>query len=140
MPSMRLETIHLAAIDFSINEGFNPEKSVGELNLDISTKNSYKEGDRISIVEVCAALAPEKNTDNNVPFFFNAKMRGVFKFEEGFDEDMLEKYQNINCPAIIFPYLRETVSDIVRRGGLQPLYLPVVNFVEFCKKSKEEIE
>lgn len=75
-----------------------------------------------------------------MPFFFNAKMRGVFRFEEGFDEDMLEKFQNINCPAIIFPYLRETVSDIVRRGGFQPLYLPVVNFVEFWKKSKKEIE
>ena len=47
MPSMRLETIHLAAIDFSINEGFNGKQSVGELNLDISTKNSYKEADRI---------------------------------------------------------------------------------------------
>ena len=32
------------------------------------------------------------------------------------------------CPAIIYPYLRETVSDIVTRGGFPPLLLAPADF------------
>ncbi|GAM11340.1 protein-export protein SecB [Geobacter sp. OR-1] len=39
----------------------------------------------------------------------------------------------INCAAIIYPYMRETVADLVRRAGFPPLHLPRMNFVEFYK-------
>ena len=32
------------------------------------------------------------------------------------------------CPNILFPYARETVSDVVARGGFPPVYLAPVNF------------
>jgi preprotein translocase subunit SecB len=34
----------------------------------------------------------------------------------------------IGCPNIVFPYLRETVSDVVIRAGFPPLLLNPVNF------------
>jgi preprotein translocase subunit SecB len=32
------------------------------------------------------------------------------------------------CPNILFPYVRETVSSLVSRGGLPPLLLAPINF------------
>ena len=40
----------------------------------------------------------------------------------------------IGCPNIVFPYLRETVSDVVIRAGFPPLLLNPVNF-EACSSN-----
>jgi preprotein translocase subunit SecB len=43
-------------------------------------------------------------------------------------QDQLPMVLNIGCPNIVFPYLRETVSDVVIRAGFPPLLLNPVNF------------
>ena len=35
---------------------------------------------------------------------------------------------NVNSPTILFPYLRESISSAIIRGGFQPLLLAPVNF------------
>ena len=34
----------------------------------------------------------------------------------------------IACPTVLFPYLRETISDLVTRGGFPPLLLTPISF------------
>ena len=34
----------------------------------------------------------------------------------------------IGCPNILFPYVRETISDAVNRAGFPPVILAPVNF------------
>jgi len=57
-------------------------------------------------------------------------MAGVFLLDSDPSDIELQKLSHINCPAILLPYLREFITDITRRGGLAPVYLPSVNFVE----------
>jgi preprotein translocase subunit SecB len=67
----------------------------------------------------------------DLPFSLNIEVGGLFVFSVKLKIGQpLEKIANINCAAIMFPYLRETVSDITRRANLPPLYLPPMNFVE----------
>src|SRR5712691_9852447 len=40
----------------------------------------------------------------------------------------LEAVLAIACPNILFPYVREAISDIVVRGGFSPVILSPVNF------------
>ena len=46
----------------------------------------------------------------------------------GEPELLLETFIAINAPAIIFPYLREFISDITRRSGMTQLFIPPMNF------------
>ncbi|MBW1706391.1 MAG: protein-export chaperone SecB, partial [Deltaproteobacteria bacterium] len=48
----------------------------------------------------------------------------------------VEPIAKINCPAILFPFLRECVADITRRAGFNPLILPPINFVELAKQKE----
>jgi preprotein translocase subunit SecB len=75
-----------------------------------------------------------------LPFSLNIEIGGSFIFSNIIKvEQTLDKIARINCAAILFPYLRETVADIVRRAGLPPLNLPPVNFVAlYTVKSKEK--
>jgi preprotein translocase subunit SecB len=42
--------------------------------------------------------------------------------------DNLEPILGVACPNIVFPYLRETVSDLVTRAGFPPVLLAPINF------------
>lgn len=61
------------------------------------------------------------------PIALNIEMGGLFVFPNiDINESIksLDKIVRINCAAIPFPYLRDTVSDILRRASLPPLNLP----------------
>ncbi|HFB65201.1 MAG TPA: protein-export chaperone SecB, partial [Aeromonadales bacterium] len=45
------------------------------------------------------------------------------------------------CPTILFPYVRETVSNLVSRGGFPSLLLAPVNFDQlFLSQMQKEQE
>jgi preprotein translocase subunit SecB len=65
------------------------------------------------------------------PFTLSMEGGAFFNFSHQMDEpDALRKLAEINCAGITFPYLREAVADIIRRGGFPPLHLPPINFVD----------
>jgi preprotein translocase subunit SecB len=76
-----------------------------------------------------------KNT-NNVLFVLELDYGGVFQIEN-IPDDQLHPYLLIECPRILFPFLRRIVSDITRDGGFPPLNL---ENIDFLKLYRQEIE
>lgn len=64
---------------------------------------------------------------DKVVFLVEASQGGVFQIREVPAEHM-EPLLAIECPTILFPYLRETVSDLVNRAGFPPVVLSPINF------------
>lgn len=60
-------------------------------------------------------------------FLVEAGQAGIFRIENVPSQD-LQAILGMACPNIIFPYLRETVSDAVNRAGFPPVLLAPVNF------------
>lgn len=57
------------------------------------------------------------------------KMVGVFEcVGENPLADNLENFGRINGAAIIFPYIREHISNLSIKAGIPPIVLPIVNF------------
>jgi preprotein translocase subunit SecB len=44
----------------------------------------------------------------------------------------------IACPNILFPYVREVISDIVVRGGFPPVMLSPVNFEALYQQQRQQ--
>jgi preprotein translocase subunit SecB len=42
--------------------------------------------------------------------------------------EQLDPLLGVACPQILFPYLREAISDLVVRGGFPPVLLNPVSF------------
>ena len=76
-----------------------------------------------------------KNTDN-VLFVLELDYGGVFQIEN-IPDDQLHPYLLIECPRMLFPFLRRIVSDITRDGGFPPLNL---ENIDFLKLYRQEIE
>jgi len=60
-------------------------------------------------------------------FLVEAAQAGIFQIRNVPETD-LEPLLATACPNILFPYARETVSDVVSRAGFPPVYLAPVNF------------
>ncbi|MDP2810885.1 MAG: protein-export chaperone SecB [Rhodocyclaceae bacterium] len=60
-------------------------------------------------------------------FLVEAAQAGIFQIRN-IPEDELEPIVAVACPNILFPYVRETVSDCVSRAGFPPVILAPVNF------------
>ena len=73
-------------------------------------------------VTVTAKLAEDKTL-----FLVEAAQAGIFQIRN-VPQDDLEPILGITCPNILFPYVREVISDIVSRAGFPPVLLNPVNF------------
>jgi len=60
-------------------------------------------------------------------FLAEAVQAGVFQMRNVPEAD-LNPLLGIACPTILFPYLREAISDLVTRGGFPPVLLAPVSF------------
>ena len=60
-------------------------------------------------------------------FLAEAVQAGIFSVRNVPAEE-LDPLLGIACPTILFPYLRESISDLITRGGFPPVLLDPVSF------------
>jgi len=60
-------------------------------------------------------------------FSREAQQGGVFTVKGGTDE-LQELMLEAACPNVLFPFLRETIAQLVLKGGFPQLLLSPVNF------------
>ena len=72
-------------------------------------------------------------------FLVECTQGGIFRIQN-VPQDQMPMVLGIGCPNIIFPYLRETVSDVVIRAGFPPLLLNPVNFEALCIQQQQQAQ
>lgn len=60
-------------------------------------------------------------------YLVECEQAGIFRIA-GLPQEQLSMALGIGCPNIIFPYARETISDVIVRAGFPPLHLAPINF------------
>jgi preprotein translocase subunit SecB len=60
-------------------------------------------------------------------FLVEASQAGLFTIR-GVPPEHLQQVIAINCPTVLFPYIRETLADAVTRAGFPPIHLVPINF------------
>ena len=71
---------------------------------------------------------PSDDKENSKLFILEIEYGGIFEVT-GVPEDQIHPYLMIECPRILFPYLRRIVGDVTRDGGFPPLNLEQINFL-----------
>lgn len=62
---------------------------------------------------------------------------GLFKIQN-IPEQALEPFLLINCPTLLFPFVRRLVADISREGGFPPLLLDPIDFGALYVRRKQQ--
>ena len=65
-------------------------------------------------------------------FILELDYAGIFHVEN-VSEEQIHPFLLIECPRMLFPFLRRIVSDITRDGGFQALNLDTIDFLQLYK-------
>jgi len=70
-------------------------------------------------------------------FLVEVSQAGIF-VARNIPAQELEQVLGIACPNILFPYVREVISDIVMRAGFPPVILSPVNFEAIYQSQRQQ--
>ncbi len=89
-------------------------------------------------VTVTAKLGEEKT--EKTAFLIEVKQAGIFTVKN-FSEEQQKQILATACPTVLFPYVREAVSNLATRGGFPQLILPPLNFdALYIERNKQAAE
>jgi preprotein translocase subunit SecB len=77
--------------------------------------------------EVTVSATVTAKAGERTVFLAEAVQAGIFSISNVPPQE-LDPLLGVGCPTILFPYLRETISDLVTRGGFPPVLLSPVSF------------
>jgi len=75
-----------------------------------------------------------KNEGGGETLFVLELEYGALFHVENVPDDQLHPYLMIECPRMVFPYIRRVISDLTRDGGFPPLNLDNVDFVALYRQ------
>ena len=95
-----------------------------QVNLDAkkrSSENQYESSIKLNV-------SSKDKTGDTTLFVLEIDYVGIFHVEN-VPDDQIHPFLLIECPRMIFPFLRRIVSDVTRDGGFPPLNLENIDFV-----------
>ena len=100
------------------------EQSQPQIEVHINTGESqFSEG----YYEVTVSATVTARAGERTLFLAEAVQAGIFQLRN-IPQQELGPLLGIACPNILFPYVRETISDLVIRGGFPPVLLSPISF------------
>ena len=105
-----------------------------KINLDASKReqeNQYNSSIKINI------KSKDTETQENI-FLLELDYGGIFIIENA-PEDQLHPLLMIECPRMLFPFVRRVIHDVTRDGGYPPLNLDSIDFLSMYKAEVDRL-
>jgi len=135
-PAVALQTVYIKDLSFEAPKGpFLPAQVQDpKISLNLSTMSNSIGQDAH---EVVLSVTIEAKTGDIAVYLAEVKQAGVF-LVRGFGIEETRRILGSFAPNLLFPYIRQTVSDVVMKGGFPPFLLPHVNFDALFERSLQE--
>lgn len=88
--------------------------------------------------EVVLTVTVTNKIGEKTVFLAEVAQAGIFNILNIPDDDM-PGVIGIHCPTILFPYVREVISDLTNRAGFSPVILQPVNFEALFMQRMQEL-
>jgi preprotein translocase subunit SecB len=99
--------------------GQNPQLKVGV--------NVHAQAKADEAYEVSLNLEVHAKSDSGVIYNVELVYGGLFQLRN-IPENVIQPVLFVDCPAILFPFMRRVLADVVRDGGFPPLMLDPIDF------------
>ncbi|HWN30452.1 MAG TPA: protein-export chaperone SecB [Burkholderiales bacterium] len=110
------------------------EREAPQVDVQIHTEgNPIDEG----VFEVVLTVTITAKLKDKTMFLVEAAQAGIFHIRN-VAKGEIEPILGIACPNILFPYVREVISDVVSRAGFPPVILNPVNFEALYQHRRQQ--
>lgn len=127
-PVFEINRIYTKDLSFESpkSPGIFKQESKFSVDVTLDAKSTLLDGDFYEVVLVVTVTAKE-DANKEVAYVAETKQAGIFTVKN-FADDQKKQILATVCANILFPYARETISNLINRGGFPQLYLAPVNF------------
>jgi len=135
-PNVALQSVYVKDLSFEAPKGpFVPaQDQEPKIQLNLNTSSSIV---GTGVHEVVLTVTLEAKSGVQPVYLAEVKQAGVFTIQ-GFNPDDTRRILGSFAPNVLFPYVRQTVSDMISKGGFPPFFLPPVNFDALYERSLQE--
>lgn len=125
-PAFQIEKIYIKDISLEIPHAPQIFMQAEGPQLEVQVNNEasqFAEG----FYECTVTVTVTAKAGDKTMFLAEAAQSGIFSIRNVPPED-LDPLLGIACPTILYPYVREAISDLITRGGFPPVLLSPVSF------------
>jgi preprotein translocase subunit SecB len=125
-PSFQIEKLYVKDISLEVPNAPQVFVQQESPQLEIQVRNEaaqFADG----LFEVTVTVTATARAGDKTHFLVEATQAGIFSVRGVAPAD-LEPLLAIACPTILYPYVRESISDLVTRAGFPPVLLAPVSF------------
>ncbi len=138
VPVFNIEKIYLKDQSIEVPNAPQVFLEQGQPHIDVQLSNNSEALDNGVYQTVLTAVVTAKFGDKTA-FMVESQQAGIFRVQN-IPQEAIEPMLAVGCPNILFPYLRETVSEAVTRAGFPSLYLQPVNFEAMYLQQRAQAE
>ena len=91
-----------------------------------TTENQYEVLNKFRVTS-------KNKTNGDTLFLLELEYGGIFHVE-GVPDEQLHPFLLIECPRLLFPFIRRIVSDVTRDGGFPPLNIDTVDYLALYRQ------
>lgn len=137
-PTFNIEKLYVK--DLSLEVPHAPsiflERAAPQIDMQLHTENSaIDEG--IYEVTITVTLTAKLAEKDQVMFLIEVQQAGIFRVQN-IPKDEMESVLGVVCPNILYPYIREVVTDVSVRAGFAPVLLNPINFEALFQQQKAQ--
>ena len=100
-----------------------------QVSLDARKRSQDHQYDIITKFKVTS----KNKVNGDTLFLLEVDYGGIFHVE-GVPEEQLHPFLMIECPRLMFPFVRRIISDVTRDGGFPPLNIDTVDFLALYRQ------
>jgi len=112
------------------------QRETPQLSVELSNATSQLDE---NVFETVITVTVTSKIGDKTAFLVEVAQAGIFQIRN-IPQDNLEMILGVTCPNILFPYARETVSDVVTRAGFPPVLLNPINFEALYAQQRQNAE
>ena len=135
-PVFGIEKIYLKDLSLEIPNApqIFIQREAPQVSIELgNTTSMIEEG----VFEVVITVTVTSKIEDKTVFLVEVAQAGIFQVRNVPAEN-LEMIAGVTCPNILFPYARQTVSDLVTRAGFPPVLLNPINFEALYAQQKQQ--
>jgi preprotein translocase subunit SecB len=134
--ALALQNVYIKDVSFEAPQGpFVPAQSQEPtMGMNLSSATNGLGGDAY---EVVLTITLEAKSGEIPVYLVEVKQAGMFVVR-GYDQDDTRRILGSFAPNVLFPYARQTISDLIVKGGFPPFFVPPVNFDALYERSLQE--
>lgn len=107
-----------------------------DIQVQVSIDAKKRDEPRYEVVTKFKITSTNKEGGQTL-FLMELDYAGLFAIE-GVPDNQLHPFLLIECPRMLFPFVRRIVSDVTRDGGFPPLNLDNIDFIKLYRQTLEQ--